>query len=407
MNTNKMIFTKGLKMLLVSVMHCVLVLNVAYAQADYSTPSEVFASKRAYEQALLSPDGGHLAVLTRIDDQASLLIFETTNMQAVAALGTENQQDILRFWWANNERVIVNLSLRNTVVDYPLLTGELYALNVDNTRKFAIAGFGAGDSANYEFLDAFTPNDKEIRVIRSDIRNRRNVDLDLSRPVAYNLDIYKRYRQTTGTNLKDKRLEQPYSSPYESGGFVADNEGELRLAYQIDGDNNLKISRRDYNADEWVEYDFSAPVAIDKQRKTNPIIGFDSKNQGIYFLGKSQYNTVGLFHLQLATGETRALYEHEQLDLRARDLIHTSDKDVVGVNPIGTTTAQFFDKSHTEVGRLRGLANAFKGKRVEVLNYSRDGKHALVDVISEGGESGLYLFEGSNNSVAFLMPANS
>lgn len=407
MNAKSMSFIKNLKMALLGIMGGALAFNVAFAQADYSTPSEVFSAERAYEQALLSPDGGHLAVLTRVDDQASLLIFETTNMQAVAALGTENQQDILRFWWANNERVIVNLALLNTVVDYPLLTGELYALNVDNTRKFAVAGFGAGDSANYEFLDAYAQNEKEILVIRSDIRNRRSVDLDLSRPVAYNLDIYKRYRQTTGTNLKDKRLEKPYSSPYESGGFVADNAGELRLAYAIDDDNNLRMSRRDYENDNWVEIDFSAPIAMDKQKKTNPIIGFDTDNQGVYFLGRSQYDTVGLFHLQLATGEIQALYEHEQIDLRARDLIFTSDRHVVGVNPVGTTTAQFFDKSHPEVGRLRGLANAFKGKRVEVLNYSREGKHALVDVISEGNESGLYLFEGSNNSVSFLMPANT
>ena len=55
------------------------------------------------------------------------------------------------------------------------------------------------------------------------------MELDLSRPVAYNLDIYKRFRQSTGTNMKDKRLENPCSSPYETGGFVANNDGELRL----------------------------------------------------------------------------------------------------------------------------------------------------------------------------------
>lgn len=400
-------FNKQFKYSLMGLFSCLFVFNVAFAQADYTTTTEMFSAKRAYEQAKLSPDGGHLAVITRLNDQASLLIFEINTMQAVAALGTEDQQDILRFWWANNERVIVNLSLRNTVVDYPLLTGELYALNVDNTRKFAVAGFGAGDTANYEFLDSYTPDDKEIRVIRSDIRNRRNVELDLSRPVAYNLDIYKRYRRSTGTNLKDKRLENGYSSPYPSGGFVADHDGELRLAYHIDRDENLKLSWRDYKEDEWVEYDFAAAVDTDKQAKTNPVIGFDAENKGVYFLGKSQYNTIGLFHVQLETGQVRALYEHEQIDLRAKDLIHASDQDVVGVNPVGTTTAQFFDKTHPEVGRLRGLANAFKGKRVEVLNYSRRGEYALVDVISDGNESGLYLFEGSNNSVSFLMPANS
>jgi hypothetical protein len=369
MNAKTMSYKKGLRGLIGALICSLLALNIAYAQADYAATSDLFPTKRAYEQALLSPDGRHLAILMRQEGQASLLIFEATKMEPVAALSADSQQDILRFWWGNNERVIVNLSLRNLNPDYPLVTGELYALNVDNTRKFALAGLSAGDTANYEFLDSFFSNKKEIRVIRSDIRNRRSVDLDLSRPVAYNLDIYKRYRQGTGTNLKDKRLENPYSSPYETGGFVTDNEGELRLAYEIDEDNNLKLSRRDYQLDDWFEYDFSAPIAIDKQSDTNPVVGFDAENKGVYFMAKSQYNTVGLFHVDLESGEVRALYEHEQLDLRVKDLIRTSDREVIGVNPVGTTTAQFFDKSHPEVGRLRGLSNAFKGKRVEVSEH--------------------------------------
>ncbi len=398
---------KGLKAFALALISIGAVLNTAYAQADYANSTETFSANRAYEQAKLAPDGKHLALIARTQGKAGLLIFDVDTMQIVAALATEDQQDILRFWWANTERVVVNLSLRNSQIDYPLLTGELYALNVDNTRKFPVAGFGAGDSANYEFLDAYTPDEKEILVIRSDIMNRRNVELDLSRPVAYSLDIYKRFRQSTGTQMKDKRLEKPYSSPYRTGGFVADNTGGLRLAYSIDEDNNLKLSERDYKNDKWVEYDFAAPMLGDRQSKTNPVVGFDADNTGVYFLGKSQFNTIGLFNVNLQTGETKAVYEHEQADLNKKDLILASDKEVLGVNIAGTTTAQFFNKTHKESGRLRGLANAFKGQRVEILNYSGKGEYALVDVIGSGNESGLYLFETSNNSVSFLMPANS
>ncbi len=396
---------KRSKFLAMAVLGCSMVFNLAFAQADYSTSTEQFVANRAYEHAQLSPDAKHLAVLSRANGTASLLIFDIDNMNAVAALGTESSQDILRFWWANNERVVVNLALRNAVANYPLLTGELYALNVDNTRKFAIAGFAAGDSANYEFLDPYLNDKEEIRVVRTDIKNERSEVLDLSRPVAYTLDIYKRYRQSTGTNLKDKRLENKYGSPYPSGGFVADNDGELRLAYQIDKDQMLKVSERDYNIDEWVEIEFAAPIDVSRQGKTNPIVGFDAENRGIYYLAKTEFGTIGLHHLHLQTGHTNVLYAHEQIDLAADDLIRTSDRDIVGVNLKGTTTAQFFDKSHSEVGRLRGLANAFKGKRVSILNYSRTGEYALVDVLSDGSEGGLYLFEGKTNSLSLLVPA--
>jgi hypothetical protein len=169
---------KGLRAFVLGFM--ALALNSANAQADYVNSSETFSLQRAYEQAKLSPDGQHLAVLAKSNGSAGLLIFDVDTMQIAAVMKAEDQQDILRFWWANNERVVANLALRNAFADYPLLTGELYAINVDNTRQFPVAGFGAGDSANYEFLDAHSPNDKEILVIRSDIRNRRNMELDLS-----------------------------------------------------------------------------------------------------------------------------------------------------------------------------------------------------------------------------------
>jgi len=390
------------------LMSCLLTLNVAYAQADNATTSEVFSAKRAYEQAKLSPDGKHLSVLGDLEDgQASLMVFELATMELVAVLGTDNQQDILSFWWANNERLVANLELRNISIEYPKLTGELFAFNADNSKKFAVAGFSTDDTADFHFLDSNLSDNEKILVVRSDIRSRRNDEVELSRPIAFNLDIYKRHRKKTGSHVKDGRLSNAFSSPYQTGGFVADNNGQLRLAYYVDKDDNLKISKRDYEAEEWVEFDFSASAALSAQNKTNPVVGFDAENTGVYYLAKSQYETVGLFHLQLATGQINALYEHEQLDIREQDLIYTSDREVVGINPKGTTTAQFFVKAHAEVGRLRGLENAFKGKRVEVLSYSRQGEYALVDVISGGSESGLYLYDGSNNSLSFLMPANT
>lgn len=373
------------------------------SNADYSKLA-MLSTDRAYDQALLAPDGKHFAITAPIQGKSGLVVFSIQNLQAVAAFNLEANQDILRFWWANNERIVVNLALKGASADYPLLTGELFAFNIDNTRKFAIAGFTAGDSADYQFLDPLRSDKKLIRVVRSDVKNRQ---LDLARPAAYTLDIYKRARIVTGTNMKQKRLQNKYNSPYSAGGFVADNEGELRLAYQIDRDNNLKISRRDYSIDQWIEISgFSAPMAASSNAKTKPIIGFDSEDQGVFYLGKSKYGTTGLFHLNVQSAEVTALYEHEQIDIDEEDLIYASDHEVVGVNLQGTDGVQFF-ATHPEVARLQNLVKTFKGNRVEIINYSSEGELALVNVQSEGVESGLYLFDSRNNSLSLLMSARS
>ncbi len=371
------------------------------SNADYSNLA-MLSTDRAYDQALLSPDGKHFAITVPIQGKSGLVVFSIQNLKAVAAFNVEANQDILRFWWANDERIVVNLALEGASADYPLLTGELFALNIDNTRKFAIAGFAAGDSADYQFLDPLRSDKKLIRVVRSDVKTKQ---LGLARPAAYTLDIYKRARIVTGTNVKQKRLENRYRSPYPEGGFVVDNEGELRLAYQIDRDSRLKISRRDYSAGQWIEIaGFSAPMAASSDTKTNPIIGFDSQDQGIFYLGLSKHGTTGLFHLNIQSAEVTALCVHEQIDIDEQDLIHASDNEVVGVNLQGTEGPQFFG-AHPEISRLQSLVNTFKGNRVDIVNYASKGELALVDVHSEGAESGLYLFDSRNNSLSMLLSA--
>ena len=54
---------KGLRAFVLGFM--ALALNSANAQADYVNSSETFSLQRAYEQAKLSPDGQHLAVLAK------------------------------------------------------------------------------------------------------------------------------------------------------------------------------------------------------------------------------------------------------------------------------------------------------------------------------------------------------
>ena len=128
------------------------------------------------------------------------------------------------------------------------------------------------------------------------------------------------------------------------------------------------------------------------------------KNKGVFYLGKSKYGTTGLFHLNIQSAEVTALYEHEQIDIDEEDLIYASDNEVAGVNLQGTEGPQFF-ATHPEISRLQNLVNTFKGNRVEIVNYSSKGELALIDVHSEGDESGLYLFDARNNSLSMLMSA--
>jgi hypothetical protein len=376
---------------------CLILTCATMVSADYTELPDI-TFDRAYDQALLAPDGEHFAVTIPIKGKAGLVIYNIERMQAVAAFNVEANQAILKFWWANEERVVVNLGVKGSSAQYPILLGELFALNIDNTKKFAVAGLAAGDTANYEFLDAFEPNQKQIRVVRSDIKNKY---LELTRPAAYTLDIYKRAKRGTGTKLKDRRLENRHSSPYPDGGFVVDNEGELRLAYQVDDAGYLRISRRDYKSEEWIELpNLPVSMAVLPEGNDGPIIGFDADNEGFFYLGKSSYGTTGLFHYDIQAAKGNTLYVHELNEVGRENLILASDGEIVGIHQAEGT---IFFAEHPEVARLKSIVNEFKGRRVEVVNYSRKGKLVLVDVHDEGIEGGLYLYDATRNSLSILM----
>lgn len=392
-----------MRLILLSPLVLVLVLAAAPCKAD-SGELERFFTPTDYSIARLSPDGKHFAITAIVDSSAKLVILNSQTRQPVALFTTERNREIEYFWWANSERVVFSQSISQGWLDYPLSTGELFALNIDNSRKFAIAGWAAGDtSGTFDVIHTIPGDRKKIRVVRRPVKNNR---IDEARPTAYKLDVYKRPRQQTGTNLQQNALKDRRISPYPWGSFITDNDGDIRLAWYIDREGLLKISiLKDKQWQEMPEFTPDAAQLLGDLRA--PILGFDSSNNGLYYLAEGNHQTAALFHYDLDTGKRKILFEHPQFDIDRWDMIRASDGEIIGVNLLGTFPEAVFFTEHPETESLKNVHKTFPYQRVTVYNYSDDGQLALLDVRGDQNPGALYLLNRTSNSLAPLFSRRS
>ncbi len=367
---------------------------------------EDFFAPDDYERVVLSPDGKHIALQANVNGVGQLAIVRTDDLQPVASFHTKRRRDVGSFWWTNNERLVFTQTFSSGWLDQPVHTGELFALNIDNTQKFAIAGWETGDvDSFFKLLHPMPNNKRQARVVKRNIN--RGSGIRESRPVAYALDTYKSARSATGSNLSDKRFKQKLSSPYPWGSFITDNKGEVRLAYYINNEGALKVSLRKGKRD-WLELPkFSISAERMLRGLASPIVGFDAKNQGVYYLAESEHGTASLYHYDLTTEKNRVLFKSEQFDVNGYLLIRASNHEVVGVTLIGTYPENHFFSSHPEVDLLKRITASFPYQLVYFASFSSDGRYVLFETISDRDPGTLYLYDGEAGGVRPLIKARN
>ena len=206
-----------------------------------SISTQSFFRFNEFNDVKISPDGQHLAMAIPADDFDMLVIMDVDSEEVVAQFDTQRNQTIYEFYWANNERIVFAPAFYLGGLDVPFFAGEIYAFNIDNTRKFKLAGFQAGDFNAYMISNLMRGDDNHIRVVRREVRRR---SIERSRPTSYVLDINRESRTITGRTQANLRL--PVRSPLPWGELYSDNNGVVRIAAAISEDrrNTNSLSRR-------------------------------------------------------------------------------------------------------------------------------------------------------------------
>ena len=185
--------------------------------------TEAFFSFNELDSIKLSPDGSHLAIAFQNEESGILQIVNLDSRANVAMFTTRQRHGIDTFFWANDERIVFTTHQLFGGLDTPMLNGEIYALNIDNTRKFQLAGPGVGDNGVFMIENPLPDAEGRIRVLKYDVRRR---SVARSRPESYLLDIY---APPASGSIRLSNLMSETTSPLPWGSLHSDRSGVVRI----------------------------------------------------------------------------------------------------------------------------------------------------------------------------------
>lgn len=180
-------------------------------------PVEYFFRDPTFRSVKLSPDGSHLAALVRFDEIMNLAVIDLkTNAPQIITL---EKQDISRYYWANNDRLIY---MTDKATDTRLeRTGGIFAVNKDGKRGRALVIPPGGDESRENYNIAIPqyvgPDpESEKRILLAIGERSRNY------PDIYSMDIVSGRQRRALLNTMNARY------------FATDIHDQIRFAFQTE-----------------------------------------------------------------------------------------------------------------------------------------------------------------------------
>jgi dipeptidyl aminopeptidase/acylaminoacyl peptidase len=373
--------------------------GIASAQVDV----EAFVRKDKFGDIKLSPNGEYYAATVAFEDSTALVVMTRTGNKVTGSFSLGKNNHVEDFWWVNPERVLLSVSQKFGLLDEPQLTGELYAMNADGSKKENLVGYrvesrGAGTNIQPKkvedvagFLVDTLPGDDKFVVVMV----RPFGELPFTR--AERLDVY------TG------RRTQLARSPVPEADFVTDNTGTVRFAYGKKADNASKLYYREQAGTEWQLINDEAVTG----RFQRPI-GFSRDDKVAYILSNNPRGPDSVLAREVASGQTRVLFQDKRVD-PTRIIYEDSIVDIgslltpPGRVPVGLVLMDgkprtvFFDDKDPKALLYKSLEAAFPGEFVAIDSLTANDGVALVEVSGDHNPGDFYLFDIANKKADYLL----
>lgn len=374
------------------------------AGAASPVPLKDFARHDEFRAAKISPNGDYLAVTMLIDGQVALGIIELKTRKVTGQLRFQKGSEVADFDWVGPKRVVVSVAKSFGPLDQPALTGELYGIDADGSRRTYLFGYRGADQTSgaattevrAEFASAFLfnplindPLGALVRVYRwrnaGDARGVRD-------PLIERLDVY-----------SGKRERVAALPGYEPAQAVAGRSGELRFAVTTDDGQEPRLYARDAGAPGgWkeVRQPRAAPEEVDLHLATaDGSAVFLTSDEG------GARECLREYRMDTGTFVDRLCKEAGAVGVPVFSL---DESALIGVrHEDGRPDLEVLDAGHPDALLLRSLVKAFGGQRVRVTSRTADGQKLVIFVDSDRNPGDFYLVERKSLKATYLLSVRS
>jgi len=331
-------------------------------------PIRDFFKEAKFSDVELSPDGKYMAVTVPQDDRTVLAVLKVSDQSLVGKFDYGENRHFRDVTWANNERLLFFVSFKTGKFDFETAKGDLYASNMDGTKRIDIPG-----GNYYNFVD-LTPDDPQNILVERSIESA----------FLFKLNVYTGKILTVAT------------APVENGSFLVDHEGKPRFVHGAMNDGRNVTYRRD--GEKWTLVHES-----ERNGATYVPLGFAKDNQHAYMAKGVDGKPESIVLLNMETREEEQLSDNGTVS--PTDFLWSSDhKTLLGVwYEDGIPYWDWIAPQHPETKIYAGLVKAFPGKAVLFLNPSEDGRYFSMRVYADVAPSEVYLFDTQTGKAEFLV----
>ncbi|AUD58116.1 peptidase S9 [Shewanella sp. Pdp11] len=360
--------------------------------------AQLFSKGDEYSDVKISPTGKYLSAITSVEGKNVLLVLNTQTKKLLNAIHFPSNAQVGDYEWANSERLVLAKEYLKGWQDTPIYYGELMAVNADGSRKAYLFGFESGEQqtgsnikkntpmrASAFILDPLPDDERYMLVNAIPWNGRINLDFELSQDV-YRVDLF------NGTR---KRIT---GSPIGRARFMTDHQGEVRFVAGEDSKNITKVFyRKDGN---WVNTDKLNLGLADFK----PLSFADDKNT-IYAAGRSQGETLGVYKINLETGDKTEIIQDENVD-PSNFWINGTNKQLYAVEfENGYPSYAFVDTEDSHAKLLKDLLGALPGHQVRIVSETRDAEKLVVLAFNDRNPGDYYIFDTKKLKLEYLAAA--
>lgn len=360
--------------------------------------SQLFSRGNEYSNVKISPTGKYLSAITSVEGKNVLLVLDAQTKKLLNAIRFPSNAQVGTYEWANSERIVLAKEYLKGWTDVPQYYGELMAVNADGSRKAYLFGYNSGEQqtgsnikkntpmrATAFILDPLPDDERYMLVNAIPWNNESNLNFELLQDV-YRVDLF------NGTR---KRIT---GSPIGRARFMTDHEGEVRFVAGEDGKNITKVFYR--KDGEWVNTDKLNLGLSD----FTPISFADNKNS-IYAAGRVGNETLGVYRINLETGDKAEIIQDEVVD-PSNFWINGTNKQLYAVEfENGYPSYAFVDNNDNHAKLLKDLLAALPGHQVQIVSETRNGEQLVVIAFNDRNPGDYYLFDTKKLKLEYLAAA--
>jgi dipeptidyl aminopeptidase/acylaminoacyl peptidase len=343
-----------------------------------------FARHAQFRDIKISPAGDYLAASAVVDGKAVLSLVRLDDMKGVN-LRPRESGEVYHFWWVAPHRVVYTVAERYSALEMPSLTGELYGVDADGTRKELM--LGVRQKGEWVYGDVVHPlwaEDGKVLISKA----HWNGSHDGVYPVAAYMDV------------DDGKLTEIGSAPIRNGIFVADHKGQVRFAYSDGTDQKRRVYYRASNEASW-------DLVFDESKGDPSVapLGFARDDRTVYFSCPGTHGVGGLCRWSSETRKLDPLWSG--IEAGIDELVPTFDrKDFVAIRSMpGRTATTLIDRNAPESKLLASLMPQFPGEDVRLTSSTTDGAKVVFMVSSDRNPGEFYLFDRTAGKATFLFAA--